>query len=79
MVLAQELACPAVLIDEAAGRAEARRLGLLPIGTLGILVRAKQRGMVARVEPLLDQLQTEINFFVSSALKTEILRLTGEC
>ncbi len=41
LVLAQELGCQAVLIDEAAGRAAARRLGLLPIGTLGILVRAK--------------------------------------
>jgi hypothetical protein len=26
----------------------------------------------------LDQLQTEIDFFVSSALRTEILRLAGE-
>lgn len=78
LVLAQELACQAVLIDEAAGRAAARRLGLLPIGTLGILVQAKQRGLVVRVEPLLDQLRTEIGFFVSPALRTEILRLARE-
>ena len=78
LVLAQELACPAVLMDEAAGRATARRLGLLPIGTLGILVQAKQRGIVVSVKPLLDQLQTEIDVFVSSPLRTEILRLAGE-
>jgi uncharacterized protein len=78
LVLAQELACPAVLMDEAAGRATARCLGLLPIGTLGILVQAKQRGIVVSVMPLLDRLQTEIDFFVSSALRTEVLRLAGE-
>jgi hypothetical protein len=33
------------VIDEAAGREMARRLGLLPLGMLGTLVRAKQRGL----------------------------------
>ena len=35
----------AVLIDEAAGREMARRLGLLLIGVLGTPVRAKQRAL----------------------------------
>jgi len=47
---------PAVLIDEEAGRAAARRLGLLPLGVLGTLVRAKQRGLIDRVDPLVASL-----------------------
>jgi predicted nucleic acid-binding protein len=78
LVLAQELGISAVLIDEAAGRAMARHHGLLPIGVLGVLVRAKQRGLIDRVGPLVEQLETEIDFFISTALRVEILRLAGE-
>ena len=38
LALALELKSSAILIDEAAGREMARRLGLLPIGVLGTLV-----------------------------------------
>jgi predicted nucleic acid-binding protein len=44
-LLALELHASAVLIDEAAGREMASRLRFLPIGVLGTLVRAKQRGL----------------------------------
>ena len=67
-----------VLIDESAGRAEATRRGLVPIGVAGILVNAKQRGLVTHVLPLLDRLQAEIGFFVSTALRSDIAHRTGE-
>jgi predicted nucleic acid-binding protein len=56
----------------------AKKLGLLPIGVLGILVRAKQRGLLAEVQPLLDRLRSELGFFISDRLRAEILRLAGE-
>jgi uncharacterized protein len=77
--LALELSAKAILIDEAAGRAVVRRLGLLPIGVLGILVRAKQRGLVSAGGRLIDRLRGELGFFISAALKDEILRNAGEC
>lgn len=67
-----------ILIDEAAGRAMAVRLGLHPIGVLGTLVRAKQRGLIDAVGPLMDRLEAEIDFFISEQLPTEILRRAGE-
>ena len=79
LALALELSAKAILIDEAAGRATGRRLGLLPIGVLGTLVRAKQRGLVSAVGPLIDRLRGELGFFISAALKDEILRNAGEC
>jgi predicted nucleic acid-binding protein len=56
----------------------AKRLGLSPIGVLGLLVRAKQRGLVTLVQPLLDQLENDLGFFISRSLRSEILRLAGE-
>ena len=52
--LALSLSGVAVLIGESAGRAMAKQLGLLPIGVLGILVRGKQRGLIEKIEPLID-------------------------
>ncbi len=56
----------------------AKRLGLVPVGVLGLLVRGKQRGLVDLVEPLLDQLEDELGFFISESLCAEVLRLAGE-
>jgi hypothetical protein len=46
LALAVEVHAEAILIDEAAGRAIARERGLLPIGVLGILLRARQRRLI---------------------------------
>lgn len=78
LALALEFETLAILIDEAAGRAMARQLGMLPIGVLGTLVRAKQRGLTGAVGPLIDRLKSELGFFISTALRDEILRIAGE-
>jgi len=78
LALALELGISVILIDESAGRAMALRLGLLPVGVLGTLVRAKQRGLIESVGPLIERIQGEIGFFVSQTLRTEILRRAGE-
>jgi uncharacterized protein len=78
LALALELKSSAILIDEAAGREMARRLGLLPIGVLGTLVRAKQRGLISSVGALADRLKSELGFFISTPLRDEILRIAGE-
>ena len=63
---------------EGAGRRMARQLGLLPIGVLGVLIRAKQRGLILEVVPLLDRLRSELGFFISDQLRGEVQRLAGE-
>jgi uncharacterized protein len=73
-----EVGAEALLIDETAGRLFAKRQGVSVIGTLGILSRAKTRGRVSQVGPLLDKLRTELGFFVSDELRAEFLRSVGE-
>jgi uncharacterized protein len=78
LALALEIKADLVLIDERAGRSAAERAGLTPLGLLGVLIRAKARGSIPAVAPLIDTLQQEIGFFISPALRREALRLASE-
>lgn len=46
-----------VILDDRPARRRARALGLSVTGTAGVLVIAKQRGIVPSVRPLLDELR----------------------
>ncbi|MDA0838258.1 MAG: DUF3368 domain-containing protein [Planctomycetota bacterium] len=78
LALAEEIKASAVLIDEAAGRASAVQNGLPVIGTLGILLRAKERGLIDAIRPLLDSLQKDLGFFIGASLRDFILQQAGE-
>jgi predicted nucleic acid-binding protein len=78
LALAEELHADLILVDELAGREVARQCGFPVLGTLGILVRAKQQQLCPAVAPLLDILQSELNFFVSVGLRQTILKQAGE-
>lgn len=73
---AVELGC-AVLLDDKAGRRMARNFGVACIGTVGVLVLAKQKGLIAAVEPLLEQL-TSSGYFLGDTLIASALLVTGE-
>lgn len=77
IALAEEIQADAILIDELAGR-RATNCGLTVVGTLGILLRAKQEGLCTEIAPLLDRLQHEINFFISLKVRDVILQQAGE-
>ena len=74
IALALERGIPRVLMDDLAGRGLARRLGLTPIGTLGVLVQARRMGIVEELPPLLDALES-IGFRMTAALRQETERL----
>ena len=78
LALALEIHADGLLIDEAAGRAVAIKLGLTPIGVLGILVRAKRHGQLAAVAPVIEALLERAHFRVAPELVQEVLRLAGE-
>lgn len=77
IALAQELSATLVIIDERLARRHARRLGLKLTGTLGVLLRAKERGLVPAVKPLIDQLQRG-GFRLADFVIAEALQLAGE-
>jgi predicted nucleic acid-binding protein len=65
--LALEKGVKRVLIDESIGRQMATYLGLRPTGTVGVILRAKKRGYISEVRPLLDNLIKE-GFWLSQHL-----------
>jgi predicted nucleic acid-binding protein len=74
--LALALHCP-VLMDERLGRQAARRHKLTVIGSAGLLIVAKQRGLIPAVAPILDQWRKS-GYFLSSAIVTAVLERVGE-
>lgn len=66
-----------LLMDEPFGRNHARLLGMEVTGVAGLLVRAKQRGLVATVGPLLDALEAR-GFRLSGDVTATVLEQAGE-
>ena len=56
VVLAEELNVDAVLIDDLKARKIAKFRGLNVIGTVGVLLNAKDKGLISDIKPLLDEL-----------------------
>lgn len=59
LVLAEELGAQRLLMDDRAGRSEARARGLSVTGTIGTLLVAKQRGIIPSVKDVLDDLKAQ--------------------
>ena len=66
-----------VLIDEKLGRAVAEGLHLSVIGTVGVLLVARRRGLIQAVKPLLEELSAS-GHHLSTALIQEALLQVGE-
>lgn len=77
LALALETHDVIAVLDDALARATAEHLGLPVVGTLGILVQAKKRGLVPAVRPLLDRLEA-LRFRVSARTRESILKRAGE-
>lgn len=78
IALAVELRADLLLMDERRGRRVASRFELKVLGILGILVDAKRKGLLNKVEPVLDDLLTRAGFRVSPALRLRALEEAGE-
>jgi len=78
IALAVELHANLVLLDEQDGRRAAQRMGLRPLGVLGILLEAKKRGHIPVVKPLVDDLRQTAGFYLSDAVYQSVLNLAKE-
>lgn len=78
IALALELGVKAILMDEREGRLVAKTMGLAPIGVLGVLVRAKQAGVINSLREILEMLQTNAGFYINEPLAKAILSEIGE-
>jgi predicted nucleic acid-binding protein len=77
IVLAKNINADLIIIDERKARRIAKDVGLKVTGTLGILVEAKQQGLIKELKSLLDELMDN-NIRISRKLYMEILNLVEE-
>lgn len=77
IVLASEMNADWVLMDEKKGRRKLSQLKIPKIGTLGILLKAKELGLVSALKPEIEELQRS-GFSISTLLVEEILAAARE-
>lgn len=77
IALYQQLNANFLLIDERAGRQFATELNITIVGSLGILVMAKQQGLIVSIKPMIDKLANSPIFF-SPTLLEQVLKLVNE-
>ena len=78
IALALEISESRILLDEREARQVAQRLGLQVIGTLGILLLAKDNQVIPQVQPLLDRIISMAQYWVAATLYQQVLRQAGE-
>jgi predicted nucleic acid-binding protein len=75
--LGLELGAERLILDEQPARRLAASLGLAVIGTVGLLLAAKDRGFLTKIKPELDRLLA-VRFFMDQELYDRALRQAEE-
>ena len=75
--LAMELEDVFLILEDRKARQLALQLNLKVIGTVGMLLRAKRKGIITEIKPLLVALN-QANFRISEPLIQNALRIAGE-
>ncbi len=77
LVLAKEMKADLILLDEEKSRKSAVLAGFKIIGLIGVLIIAKQMGLIKNIKSVLEHLQKE-NFRLSNKIVNEALKRVGE-
>ncbi len=78
IALALERKITRVLIDDKQARKIAENLGLKVMGTLGVLILAKEKQLIKDIKPLVLELIEKINFRIDRNVLNKALRLVNE-
>lgn len=77
IVLAREKKIKNVLLDEKIARQQAKILGLNVIGTLGLLLKAKNKGLLHSIKPLINKI-LDNGIWINDEIVHGILKEAGE-
>lgn len=77
IVLAREINADWAIMDEKKGRQKLSQMGINKIGTLGILIKAKEIGLLSFIKPELEKLQKN-GFSLSQTVIESVLIQAGE-
>lgn len=78
MIIAQKpVKADLVILDDMAARKTAKYLGLTVTGTMGVLVKAKQKQIIPAVKPILDEIMRN-GFYISEKVVKMVLKSVDE-
>jgi predicted nucleic acid-binding protein len=77
IALALEIKSSLLILDEKKGRKIAEELGIEIIGSLGVLIKAKDKGIIKSIKEVLALIE-KTNFRISEAIKKKLLNEAGE-
>ena len=77
IALCLEVEDPLLILDDKKARNVAREAGIPLTGTIGVILKAKETGIVSETEPLFNRL-SESGFWMSDELRSQLLKLSGE-
>lgn len=77
IALALETGDNIVILDDWKARKVAERLGISITGTLGVIIKAKNTGIIPSIKPFLDEIR-ETNFRISEELEKIALKEANE-
>lgn len=77
MILSREIGADVVIIDDANAKKHAKYLQLPVTGTLGVLIKAKQKGYISELKPILNRM-VEKGIYISNSLVDLCLKQVGE-
>lgn len=78
IILYQELEANFLLIDDKKARTYAENLGINCIGTLGILIKAKEKGFIQNLNPLFQKLLQNKRYYSINLLNSILLNFKEE-
>jgi predicted nucleic acid-binding protein len=77
IALAYQFPESTLIIDDLKARKAAKDLNFKVTGTLGVIVKAKQMGVIKKIKPVIDKL-IQTDFRISQNVIEEILKRAGE-
>ena len=77
IILGQELNAKTLIIDDYLAREYAKYLGFNVVGTVGVLLSSKAKGLIDTVKPFVDKM-IKNGFYLNKRLYDEILMIANE-
>jgi len=77
IALASGISCDFLILDDSEARKFAEKLGLNVKGSIGLILSAKQNGLITSIRPYLNLIQ-QTNFRVSISIIQAVLKAAGE-
>lgn len=77
MILGRELGADLLIIDDYIAREYAKYLDFKITGTLGVILKAKEKGIIDKIKPYVDAL-IENGIYIGNNVYEDVLKLASE-